>query len=213
MRDATISRAETRRIYNALGGDLDRAARFEERAKALALALIAVRPGESELQVGVGTGADQAVLASAVGSGGMLVGSDLARGMLLLTRERAASPLAEADALRLPFRTACFDALFSAYMLDLIPLAEIPLVLAEFRRVLRPGGRIALVSLTMGIDLPSRLFVAARQLRYRLDPGRLGGCRPLQLAPLLTRAGFSVERRVVVQRGFPSEILIGTPAA
>jgi hypothetical protein len=95
-------------------------------------------------------------------------------------------------------------------MLDLLPLAEIPLVLSEFRRVLRPGGRLVLVSLTEGADLPSRLFVAGWKLVYRLDPRRLGGCRPLQLAGLLRGAGFAVERRVVVQRGFPSELLVGT---
>jgi ubiquinone/menaquinone biosynthesis C-methylase UbiE len=206
----TISRATARRVYNRLGAALDRAERFEGRAKALALALLAAGPGRRVLHVGVGTGAEHAALQAAAAPGGLLVGCDLSRGMLLLTRRRADTPLCEADAVRLPFRAGGFDRLFSAYMLDLLPLAEIPAALAEFRRVLRPGGRLVLVSLTEGADLPSRLFVAGWKQVYRLDPRRLGGCRPLQLAGLLGRAGFAVERRVVVQRGFPSEVLVGT---
>jgi ubiquinone/menaquinone biosynthesis C-methylase UbiE len=205
----TIARAEARQLYDRLGSGLDRAARFEERAKALALGLLAVEPGQRVLHVGVGTGAEHAALQRAAGPQGLLVGCDLSRGMLQLTRRRADTPLCEGDAARLPLASGQFDRLFSAYMLDLLPLAEIPLVLREFRRVLRPGGRVVLVSLTEGVNLPSRLFVAGWTLAYRVSPRRLGGCRPLQLAGLLEAAGFAVERRVVVQRGFPSELLVG----
>lgn len=206
----TITRAQARAIYNRLGAGLDRAARFEAAAKAAALGLLDAAPGQHVLHIGVGTGAEHAALQRAVGPRGLVVGCDLSRGMLELTRSRADTPLCEGDAARLPFRAGRFDRLFSAYMLDLIPLAEIPTVLAEFRRVLRPGGRLVLVSLTEGVTLASRLFVAGWKLGYRLDPARFGGCRPLQLAALLRDQGFGVERHVVVQRGFPSEILVGT---
>lgn len=209
MIEQTISREAARRVYNELGAGLDRAERFEGRAKALALELLGVQTGQRVLHVGVGTGAEHAVLQRAAGTSGVVVGCDLSPGMLQLTRERADTPMAEGDATRLPFGAAQFDRLFSAYMLDLIPLAEIPAVLAEFRRVLRPDGRLVLVSLTEGVDLRSRLFVAGWKLVYRLDPQRLGGCRPLKLAARLEHAGFAVEHRVVVQRGFPSEILVG----
>ncbi len=205
----TIARGEARRIYDRLGAGLDRAVRFEGRAKALALELLAVEVGQHVLHVGVGTGAEHAALQRASGSEGLVVGCDLSRGMLELTRQRTDTPLCEGDAARLPFASRQFDRLFSAYMLDLIPLAEIPLVLSEFRRVLRPGGRLVLVSLTEGADLLSWIFVAGWKLAYRLNPRRLGGCRPLQLVGLLEAAGFAVERHVVVQRGFPSEVLVG----
>jgi demethylmenaquinone methyltransferase/2-methoxy-6-polyprenyl-1,4-benzoquinol methylase len=210
MQPETISRGEARRIYNRLGTELDRAERFEGRAKRLALDLLGVVPGQHVLHVGVGTGAAHATLQQAAGTQGLVVGCDLSRGMLQLTRQRANTPLCESDAIRLPFLAQRFDRIFSAYMLDLLPLSEIPLVLAEFRRTLRPGGRLVLVSLTEGTDPPSRVFVAAWKLVYWLDPQRLGGCRPLQLANLLGNAGFVVERHVVLQRGFPSEVLVGT---
>ena len=51
------------------------------------------------------------------------------------------------SALHLPYATASFDAVFSAFMLDLIDTPGIPLALGEMRRVLKPGGRVGLVSM------------------------------------------------------------------
>lgn len=208
MIDRTISLAEARRVYNTLGTRLDRAARFEARAKAVALAELASQPGQRVLHIGVGTGYEHAKLRDAVAPNGTAVGLDLSRRMLEVSRARVATPLVEGDTVRLPFASASVDRLFSAYVLDLLPAPDLPVVLAEFRRVLRPGGRLALVSLTHGVTLPSRLFVAGWRLGLRIAPRRFGGCRPLQLGPLLTAASFEGRSQIVVQRGFPSEILI-----
>ena len=209
MNQETISRADARRVYNQLGRKLDHADRQEGRAKAAALALLGLAAGQQVLQVSVGTGGEQATISQAVAPGGTVVGLDLARGLLELTRQRADTPLCEGDAAALPFAAASFDRLFSAYMLDLLSMRDIPQVLAEFRRVLRPGGRLALVSLTEGVDVASRLFVASWKLGYQLDRERYGGCRPMELSRLVVQAGFGLEQRsVVVQRGFPSEIVV-----
>jgi len=209
--DRTISRAQARQAYDTLGAGLDRAARFEARAGAHALATLDLKPGQRALQIGVGTGKAQLTIARAVAPGGHAFGLDLSRVMLRLTRGRCAAPLCAGDATALPFAARSFDRLYCAYLLDLLPADDLPRALAEFARVLRPTGRLALISLTEGVDLPSRLFVAAWKLRFRLAPQSLGGCRPLQLRPLVERAGFIVERReIIIQRGFPSEIAVAT---
>lgn len=208
IREQTISRAAARRVYNRLGRRIERAARFESRAKAVALARLDLAPGQQVLQIGVGAGAEHQIIADAVAPGGAAVGLDLSRGMLALTRRRVATPLVEGDAIRLPFAAGRFDRLVCAYVLDLLPAADLPATLAECVRVVRPGGRLALVSLTAGVDAASRLFVASWMLGVRIDPERFGGCRPLQLGRLLADAGVHAERRVVVQRGFPSEVLV-----
>lgn len=206
----TISRAKARRFYDRLGTRIDRAERQEARAKALALALLGLAAGQHVLHVGVGAGHEQAAMQAAVAPGGLVVGCDLSRGMLELTRRRGGTPLCQADAGALPLAAQCVDRLFSAYVLDLLPSGDLPGVLAEFRRVLRPGGRLGLVSLTEGIDPASRAFIALWKLRYRIAPASLGGCRPLHLASLVVQAGFTIEhRQVIVQRSFPSEIIIG----
>jgi len=211
MFDTTISRAQARQAYDTLGTGLDRAARFEARAGTHALAILGLKPGQRTLQIGVGTGKAHLAIARAVAPGGQAFGLDLSRVMLRLTHRHSAAPLCEGDAVALPFATHSFDRLYCAYLLDLLPVADLPRALAEFARVLRPTGRLALVSLTEGVDLPSRLFVAAWKLRFRLAPQSLGGCRPLRLRPLVERAGFVVERRdIITQRGFPSEIVVAT---
>ncbi len=206
----TISRATARRLYDELGSALDRSDRYEARAKARALELLQLEAGQRVLHVAVGTGREHARLAGAVAPRGTVVGFDLSRGMLALARQRAATPLCEGDAVALPFATGSFDRLFSAYMLDLLPAADLPRVLAEFRRVLRPDGRMVLVSLTHGCTPPSRLFVALWTLVYRLRPEALGGCRPLHLAPFVEQAGFRLlHNETLIQRAFPSEIVVG----
>jgi ubiquinone/menaquinone biosynthesis C-methylase UbiE len=203
----TIARSDARHVYNRLGERLEQSRRFEELAKTQALEWLAVEPGQRVLQVGVGTGIEHAALAAVAGDG-PVVGVDLARTMLELTYRRTASPLCEADAIALPLASGTFDRIYSAYMLDLLPADDLLPVLAEFRRVLHPQGRMVLVSLTEGVDPASHLFIAAWKLGFRLDPRRLGGCRPLNLQRLLGIAGFASERRVIVQRGFPSEVLL-----
>ena len=129
--------------------------------------------------------------------------------MLKLTQDRLGVPLCEANAGRLPFTHASFDRLFSTYVLDLISAAQLPSLLTEFHRLLKPGGRLVLVSLTEGVNLPSKILVGLWKMAYAVSPVACGGCRPIQLAGLVGQAGFSqVEREVVVQLGIPSEIIV-----
>jgi len=214
----TLSRTTARKVYNRLGQRLDRAARYETHAKAAALSLLTAHPGERVLHLGVGTGKEQAQLVQDVSGGGIVVGLDLAREMLSITRQKllpsAPSILIEGDATLLPFATATFDCLFSAYLLDLLPAADLAPTLHEWRRVLRPGGRMVIVTMTEGIDPASRLLVAWWKARFRMAPATFGGCRPLQLTPLVAEAGFTeLQRTVVLQRGFPSEIIRATTPA
>jgi ubiquinone/menaquinone biosynthesis C-methylase UbiE len=204
-----ISTSDARRLYDWLGARYDAAERYESRAKACARNLLGLAPGQRVLHVGVGTGHDQAQLQEAVAPGGMVVGVDISPVMLGLTRTRANAALIRVDARRLPCETASFDRLFSAYLLDLLPASDLPAQLAEFQRVLQPGGWLALVSLTAGTSRSSRLVVGGWKLAYRVSPLLCGGCRPLQVAALAQAAGFAViAHEVVVQLGVPSEVLV-----
>lgn len=207
--DQSISTSDARRLYNWLGARYDAAERYESRAKARAGRLLGLAPGQRVLHVGVGTGHDQAQLQEAVAPGGIVVGVDISPVMLGLTHTRTGATLIQADARALPVGSASFDRLFSAYLLDLLPSSDLLAQLAEFQRVLRPGGRLALVSLTEGISPASRLMVGAWRRAYRASPLLCGGCRPLQLAVPAHVAGFAlIAREVLVQLGVPSEVLV-----
>ncbi len=209
MIQETISSEEARRFYDRLGSGHDWAERYESRAKTRAIVGLGLAAGQRVLDVGVGTGKEQARLMAAVAPNGQVVGIDISPVMLGLTRSRTGASVCLADARHLPFADGGFDRLFCAYVLDLIQAADLSGILTEFRRVLKPGGRLALVSLTEGVDPASRLLVAVWKLAYAVSPVACGGCRPLRLARLVERAGLEVlSRDVVVQLGVPSEVVI-----
>jgi demethylmenaquinone methyltransferase/2-methoxy-6-polyprenyl-1,4-benzoquinol methylase len=209
MIEETIPPEAARRFYNRLGQGHDWAERYEGRAKKLALAKLGLSPGQQVLNIGVGPGREQVQIEQAITPNGVGFGLDLSPVMLRLTQRRTDALLCEGDTRRLPFASARFDRIFSGYVLDIIGAADLPGLLAEFRRVLRPGGRLVLVSLTEGVNLPSRLLVGLWKAAYAVSPVSCGGCRPVQLAGLVKEAGFSpVEREVVVQLGVPSEVIV-----
>jgi SAM-dependent methyltransferase len=91
------------------------------------------------LDIGVGAG----VVANAVGADGRWVaGVDMAPARLRRAFRRLMGAAARADARALPFATGSFDA---AYVVWLQILPDPP-VIAEAARVLRPGGRLVIVT-------------------------------------------------------------------
>ena len=209
MGGEALSTRTARRVYDRLGRRHDWGERYEDRAKARALELLDARPGQWALNVGVGTGLDHRRLQAAVLPGGVAVGLDLSAVMAALTRARTGAPVCLADARRLPVRTGGVDRLLCTYVLDLLPAGDLPVVLGEFWRVLVPGGRVALVTLTEGVTATSRVVMAAWKALYAVSPIATFGCRPLQVAGLVGAAGFvGLRCEVVVQLGVPSEVIV-----
>ena len=213
LRPVVRSRADARQAY-------DRASRwsrveepFERRPQATGLKLLRVQPGERVLELGCGAGGALVPLARAVGSAGRVVGLDLSPGMLRQTASRlrraglAETPeLVVADATSVPFADASFDAAFMSFTLELFDTPEIPLVLAECRRVLRPGGRIGVVSLSRAdpVRLPTRLY---ERLHDRF-PAMLD-CRPIRARLALEAAGFEQARsRTIPLWGLRAEAVV-----
>ncbi|MBA2415845.1 MAG: demethylmenaquinone methyltransferase [Geodermatophilaceae bacterium] len=93
-------------------------------------------PGLRVLDVAAGTAVSTVELAR---SGADCVASDFSLGMLREGRRRGV-PLVAADALRLPFADASFDAVAIAF--GLRNVADPDAVLAEMARVTRPGGNL-----------------------------------------------------------------------
>jgi ubiquinone/menaquinone biosynthesis C-methylase UbiE len=125
-------------------GDLTR--RFPYFGERL-VAAAEVQPGQQVLDVATGRGAVLFPAAQAVGPRGRVVGVDLAPGMIEATaRELAEQGLSQVtvqvmDAEQLTFPEASFDAVLCGFGLMFFPhLAD---ALQGFRRVLKPGGRLA----------------------------------------------------------------------
>ena len=129
-------------LNHLLSGNVDKRWR-REVARSLRSSLI----GEARvLDVACGTGDLSFVLADA--GAGSVVGLDFCRPMLEVARRKAAEesravPFVEGDALSLPFADGTFDAVTIAF--GLRNLAGVREGLRELRRVLRPGGRLAVL--------------------------------------------------------------------
>jgi ubiquinone/menaquinone biosynthesis C-methylase UbiE len=111
------------------------------------------------LEIGVGTGRIALPLHH---RGVRLVGVDLSVPMLQRLTANAGGeapfPLFVADATRLPFKNASYDALIASHVFHLIP--DWQLAADEALRVVRPGG-VLLVDFGGGIDTPWREWAAA----------------------------------------------------
>jgi ubiquinone/menaquinone biosynthesis C-methylase UbiE len=188
---------------------------LESKAHRQAVAALRERTCRNVLDVAVGNGMECAEFGEDAGID-CFCGIDLSVGMLHQARRRLKTTsqervlLCQADARALPFRGESFDALLNCYMIDLLEETDIPAVLAEFRRVLRPDGRVVLV--TMGHQGPilERVWMAL----FRLAPILVGGCRPFNPQEWLLGSGWQIERRQQIrQLGFHSELFIVAPAA
>jgi SAM-dependent methyltransferase len=107
--------------------------------------------GGIALDVGCGPGTVTASLASAAGPGGLALGVDLSEAMLARAVRAEAGPqigFLRADAQRLPLRDETVDAVVSIAVLQLVP--DPAAALAEMARVLRAGGRLAVMVPTAG---------------------------------------------------------------
>ena len=111
-----------------------------------------VGPGDRVLDVAAGTGRSLVPAARRVGRAGHVTGTDLAPGMVdVLRRVIREQALHNADALvadaeQLPFDDGTFDVLLCGFGLFFFPDPQ--RALAEFRRVLRPAGVLAISTFT-----------------------------------------------------------------
>jgi arsenite methyltransferase len=107
--------------------------------------------GGVALDVGSGPGNVTASLARAAGPDGLALGIDISEPMLARAVSAQAGPqvgFLRADAQKLPLRDETVDAAVSLAVLQLIPNPSA--TLAEMVRVLRPGGRMAVMVPTVG---------------------------------------------------------------
>ncbi|HZY84126.1 MAG TPA: methyltransferase domain-containing protein [Gemmataceae bacterium] len=124
-----------------------------------------LRPGETVVDLGCGGGLDVLLAALKVGPAGRAVGIDMTPEMIARARANARLPvqgrvldnvefhLAPID--RLPLADGSVDCLVSNCVINLAP--DKAAVFREMRRVLRPGGRVALSDVALKRPLPAEL--------------------------------------------------------
>lgn len=209
------TREQTRSFYDKISTVYDLLAdRSEAPVRNRGLEMLDARPGETILEIGSGTGRCLTSIARAVEAQGRVVGVDLSQGML----DQASRLLARlgltdrvllecADATALPFANASYDAVFTSFTLELFDTPEIPRVLAECRRVLRPAGRILVVG--MSKEGEPDAMVRMYEWTHRHFPNFVD-CRPIYVRRALEESGFRVRASECMQMWVPVEIVLGT---
>jgi demethylmenaquinone methyltransferase/2-methoxy-6-polyprenyl-1,4-benzoquinol methylase len=179
----------------------------DRRWRRIAVELTALKPGESVIDVACGTGKLSVALAERVGPFGRVLGVDLSSGMIELAREAnhdlVQLEFAVGNALSLPARDGEFDAATIAF--GLRNLADFEAGFRELRRVVRPGGRVVCLELSMPRPRAwGRLYHALfrrsapllgamfrRRHAYAYLPESLQGFpQPDQLSTTMRRAGL-----------------------
>lgn len=148
-------RAYVRDIFTAIAPTYDRlnriiSLRFDQRWRRYAVGRLnwERRPEGIYLDLCAGTLDFAATLARRPGFRGRIVGADFVPPMLRLGRGKAArvAPVA-ADALELPFPDAAFDGAMVGW--GVRNLVDLDAGLGEAARVLRPGGRLVILEMTL----------------------------------------------------------------
>ena len=164
-----------------------------------------VKAGSRVLDVGTGTGV--AARAAVAGGAALVVGIDPSLSMLAAARREGGQPrFAAAQAIDLPFRSATFDAVLSAFSLS--HFAKVDTALFDMLRVLRSGGRLGVATWGPGDDEFTRAWneVAERFAEHeilqdaylRAMPGGERFSDPARLKDALHEAGLRdirIERR------------------
>jgi len=149
--------------------------------------------GSRILEVGCGGGAFLAFLES---KGHTAVGVDLLDEAVRVARDAvSASEVLQADAGHLPFGDSSFDRLVTHHLVE--HLDDLPGALVEWRRVLAPGGIIAICT-------PNRLYESPHIFE---DPGHVKIYDRAELAEVVDLAGYAVDECITVFPGLGADRL------
>jgi demethylmenaquinone methyltransferase/2-methoxy-6-polyprenyl-1,4-benzoquinol methylase len=209
------TKSETRAFYDKIAKVYDLLAEHSEHPmREAALRLLAAAPGEHVLEIGFGTGHILADLAKAVGPTGKVFGIDISANMLAHAKDVLSNQgfmdrvsLDCGDAEKLPYSDGSMAGIFMCFTLELFDTPDIPKVLAECKRVLRPGGRIVVAAVSKeGRD---GLIIQAFEWTHRHFPN-LMDCRPIYARRALEATGFAIDESLTESMWVPVEIVRGT---
>lgn len=213
--------SETNRsFYDRISHSYDLiAAASEHTVREMGEQALELQPGESVLEIGFGTGNSLLDFAERVGPDGMVYGIDISPRMRAVAENKLRSmnlleraSLKISDARQLPYDDHTFDAVFMSFTLELFPQADIPLVLEEIRRVLKPGGRVGIVAMSTQPDGDRAGALEKTYVWMHRHFPHIVDCQPIDLRQVLKEAKFTVGAEDMQEIwGMPVRVAIASP--
>jgi len=182
------------------------------------LKLLAIQEGELVLEIGFGTGFTLCELAKSVGETGKAYGIDITPQMAEITRKRLEkkalidrAEIYEEDARNMPFDDNLFDAVYTASTLELFDTPEIAKVLKEIKRVLKPEGRLCVVSISKE-GHENSFFLGFYKCLHKIIP-KFFNCRPIYLEDSIRETGYKIVKteEFMLARLMPEKIVVAEP--
>jgi SAM-dependent methyltransferase len=193
--DALTRKADTAARFNRLATDFDPQGAFAHFGQRL-VDVVRIEPGQRVLDVATGRGAVLFPAIDRVGTTGDAVGVDLADGMVQAANEAAerrgwGQRVRAMDAEQLEFPDAAFDRVLCGFGVMFFP--HLDQALSEFRRVLKPGGRLGVSTWRVGLPEDLRSVLGELGLLVESNDRRPPGwiAEPNDLERALVDAGFT----------------------
>ncbi len=211
-----FSPEDAKQFYDRFGKKQDWQAFYENSAINNLIAYADFEHATAVFELGFGTGRlAERLLSRNLPQEATYVGVDISKTMAELAEarlrrwlERAKIKIQDGTA-GIDYPDCSFDRFVSIYVLDLMSFENIRRVLSEAHRILAPGGRICLASLTGGTTVWCRFITRVWEFAYRKNPRSVGGCRPIELLEYLDPQLWRINHRnVICAYGVSSEIIV-----
>lgn len=180
------------------------------RQRLQTLKALALNPNEHVLDVGCGTGFLISEMAAMVGKSGSLTGIDFSQDMLDVAVQRCESlpqvKLQQGSAVALPLEDGQFDAATCTQTLLYVP--DVDQSIAELARVLKVGGRLAVVETDWNGAIVNSSDPEMTQKIFKSFQKPIPNPNlPTKLSPMLRKHGFGaikIEAISIINTGYTS---------
>ncbi len=162
----------------------------EAALREMTVRLAEIKPGDSVLEVGCGTGTLTLAAKRQAGPSGKVFGIDIIPAMIELSRQKAAKAQADVTFQQgsindIPFQDSQFDVVMCSFMIFHMSEDTRQKGIAEIFRVLKPHGRLLLLDLAIPVQPLQRAIAERIIFRGGLDHDLR------EVIPVMEAAGFS----------------------
>lgn len=216
---STLTTEQAKTYYNRYGARQESQAFYEDAAFAALEKHANFGCAEYVFEFGCGTGRfAQRLFKDHLSPSAEYKAVDVSETMVALTQSRL-RPWADRSSIDVSEGNPCipnqaqkFDRIISTFVLDLLCEDDIDQFVTKAHSALAQNGLLCLASLNHGKSLPTRVISLIWKTVYRLNPARVGGCRPVTLENHLPAITWEIQHQETQsRRGLSFSVVVAKP--